>query len=160
MKRAFLILLLAGWTNTGLAEEHSSIKFPSPDGRFALKISEDLKADLIQKASGKIMVDLGKVYWRYLDHPEETVLVWSADSKWAAYGTRDDREGDTTVYFWSGSAFEEIRLPDDLPEPKIKFRKAGGAVKNYGGSVKPLRWLKSGELELSSKSMMLSRDDG
>ena len=32
--------------------------------------------------------------------------------------------------------------------------------KNYGGGVTPLRWLKSGELELSSEDMMLSRDDG
>ena len=54
-----------------------------------------------------------------------------------------------------------VPLPDDLPGPAIKFRKgAGGGVKNYGGAVKPLRWLKSGELELSSDSMMLSRVDG
>jgi hypothetical protein len=33
-------------------------------------------------------------------------------------------------------------------------------VKNYGGAVKPLRWVKPGELEVSSDSMMLSRDDG
>jgi hypothetical protein len=26
--------------------------------------------------------------------------------------------------------------------------------------VKPLKWLKSGELEMSSEEMMLSRDDG
>ena len=33
-------------------------------------------------------------------------------------------------------------------------------MKHYGGGVTPLRWLKSGELELSSEDMMLSRDDG
>jgi hypothetical protein len=160
MDRTFIILLAFCWAAVGVAENSSSIKFPSPDGRFALRISEDLKVDLIEKASGKVMVDLGEIYRRYESHPEETVLVWSADSKWAAYGTRGEREGDTTVYFWNGSVFEDIPLPDDLPGPEIKFRKRSGAVKNYGGAVKPLRWLKSGELELSSDLMMLSRDDG
>jgi hypothetical protein len=65
-----------------------------------------------------------------------------------------------SVYFWNGSTFEEVPLPDDLPSPDIKFRKESesGHVKNYGGAVKPLRWLKSGELELSSDSMMLTED--
>jgi hypothetical protein len=68
---------------------------------------------------------------------------------------------ETSVYFWNGSSFHQIPLPDDLPAPEIKFRKgASSAVKNYGGAVKPLRWLKSGALELSTDSMMMSRDDG
>ena len=67
-----------------------------------------------------------------------------------------------SVYFWNGSAFEEMSLPDDLPSPDIKFRKENesGHVKNYGGAVTPLRWLKSGELELSSDLMMLTEGDG
>ena len=161
MSRPFLVLLALCWTSAGLAEASASDKFPSPDGRFALRVDADLKVALIEQTSGKVMVDLGSVYSRYLSHPEETVLVWSADSKWAAYATRGDREGDTSVYFWNGSAFDKIPLPDDLPGPSIKFRKgASGGVKNYGGAVKPLRWLKSGELELSSDVMMLSRVDG
>ena len=161
MPRTFLTLLVVCWAGVGLAEDSSSLKFPSPDGRFALRVTDEAKVDLIEQASGKVMVDLGQVYGRYLSHPEETVLVWSADSKWAAYGTRGDREGHATVYFWNGSAFEEIPLPDNLPDPDIKFRKGrGGAVKNYGGAVKPLRWLKPAELELSSNSMMLSDVDG
>jgi hypothetical protein len=161
MYRVFLTLLVFCWTAVGLAEDSSSSKFPSPDGRFALRIAADLKVELIEKASGEVMVDLGTVYSRYLSHPEETVLVWSADSKWAAYATRGNREGDTSVYFWNGSAFEGVSLPDDLPGPEIKFRKGeSGGVKNYGGAVKPLRWLKSGGLELSSDLMMLSRGDG
>jgi len=161
MYRAFLTLLALCWVAAGLAEESSSNKYSSPDGRFALRITGDLKSELIEQASGKVLVDLGTVYSRYLSHPEETVLVWSADSKWAAYATRGDREGDTSVYFWNGSAFEGVPLPNDLPGPEIKFRKGeSGGVKNYGGAVKPLRWLKSGGLELSSDLMMLSRGDG
>jgi hypothetical protein len=53
-----------------------------------------------------------------------------------------------------------VPLPEDLPSPDIKFPKKSGPVKNYGGAVTPLRWLKSGELELSSDLMMLDRDTG
>jgi hypothetical protein len=46
-------------------------------------------------------------------------------------------------------------------DPHIKYARGAGAdVKNYGGGTKPLRWLKSGDLELSSDMMMLSRVDG
>ena len=164
MYRAFVTLLALCWAAVALGDDSSSVKFPSPDGRFALRITEpnenesaDLKIELIEKASGKVMFDLGTAY---RNHLSETVLVWSADSKWAAYGTRDNKHGETSVYFWDGSAFQEVPLPDDMPEPHVKFRKSGsGHVKNYGEAVKPLRWLKSGGLELSSDSMLL-RDDG
>ena len=149
-----------------LAEDGSAIKFPSPDKRFALRVTElkesefaELKVELIEKASGKVLVDLTTAYGKHLS---DTVLVWSADSKWAAFATRDEREGATNVYFWNGSAVEEVPLPVDLPGPDIKFRPKDqdGGVKAYGGEVKPLRWLKSGSLELSSDSMMMSRESG
>ena len=158
MRRAFPTLLLFSWTILGLAEQNSSIKFPSPDGRFALRISEDLTIDLIE-TSGKILVDIGKLYVEPDNSGrEETILVWSADSKWVAYGTRGPgyRSGNTTVYFWNGVAFEEVRLPANLPEPKIE----PGKVKLKGYAVVPLRWLKAGELELSSELMGFGRDDG
>src|SRR5579862_7923064 len=130
------------------AENGSSVKskFPSPDGRFALRIalpaegeSGEPKIDLIEKQSGKVMVDLGTVF---RSHLSDTVLVWSADSKRVAYGTREDKEGEVSVYFWNGSAFQEVPLPDNLPSPDIKFGKgAGDDVKNYGGAPTPLRWL-------------------
>jgi hypothetical protein len=120
--------------------------------------STDLKIELIEKTSGEVMVDLGTAY---PSHVSDTVLVWSTDSKRVAYATRGDREGETSVYFWNGSAFDQIPLPDNLPAPDIKLRKgASGGVKNYGGAAKPLRWLKSGALELSSDSIMTSRGDG
>ena len=51
------------------------IKYPSPDGRFAFRISEDLKIDLI-KTSGQILVDLGKLYVEPdTSSKEETILV-------------------------------------------------------------------------------------
>ena len=166
MHRICLSLWTLCWAAVVFAEDGSSIKFPSPDGRFALRITElkesevgELKVDLIEKASGKVLVDLTTAYGKHLS---DTVLVWSADSKWAAFATRDEREGATNVYFWNGLAFEDVPLPVDLPGPDIKFRpqdQAGG-VKAYGGGVKPLRWLKSGSLELSSDSTMMSRESG
>jgi hypothetical protein len=54
-----------------------------------------------------------------------------------------------------------VFLPKNLPSPRIKFPKGKEEnVKPYGGGVTPLRWLKSGDLEMSSEEMMLSRDDG
>jgi hypothetical protein len=134
------------------------IKYPSPDGKFALRITQPTEAEvakiaLIEKASGKVMVDLGISL-------RSQVLVWSPDSKWAAYGDRGYGSGQVKVYFWNGSTFEEVALPEDLPSPSIKFPKEIGSLKNYGGAPTPLRWLESGELELSSDSMMLDRISG
>jgi hypothetical protein len=103
-----------------------------------------------EKASGEIMADLGISLG-------SQVLIWSPDSKWAAYGNRHYGSGKVKVYFWNGSSFEEATLPDDLPSPDIKFPKKTGSLKNYGGAATPLRWLKFGELELSSDSKMLDR---
>jgi hypothetical protein len=131
-------------------------KFPSPDGRFSLR-TKDREVQLIENDSDQVIVDLGEP-WR------RQVLVWSPDSKRVAYGNRGDKAGEVSIYFWNGSTFEEVPLPDELelPSPHIKFRKEheSGHVKNYGGAVTPLRWLKSGELELSSDSMMLHSNSG
>jgi tetratricopeptide (TPR) repeat protein len=128
------------------------IKYPSPDGRFSLR-TKDREVQLIENDSDQVIVDLGEP-WRW------QVLVWSPDSKRVAYANRGDKWGELKVYFWNGSAFEEATIPDDLPIPHIKFRKSTGSVKNYGGAAMPVRWLKSGDLELSRDLMMLDRDSG
>lgn len=162
MYRVLLAFILFGCaTNIGISAE-SVIKCSSPDGRFALRIaalpenkSAGFGIELIEKNSGEVLLDLENVYENHLS---DTILVWSADSKKVAFGTRGNKEGETRVFFWNGSVFEEAALPDHLPVPKIQFGPvAGGGVKNYGGTVKPTRWLDSGELELSADSTMLSR---
>ena len=138
------------------AEEE--IKYLSPDGRFALRIVDEQKVELIEKASGEVMVDLGEA-WHNPGQVSQ-ILVWSRGSKRVAYGNRGYKGGEVSVYFWDGSSFEQVALPEELPSPHIKFPKDCGAVKNYGGAATPLRWLKSGELELSSDLMMLCRGSG
>ena len=138
------------------AEEE--IKYPSPDGRFALRIIDEQKVELIEKVSGRMMVDLGEA-WHNPGQVSQT-LVWSRDSRRVAYGNRGYKEGEVSVYFWNGSSFEQVALPEELPSPDIKLPKDCGAVKNYGGAATPVRWLRSGDLELSSDLMMLCRESG
>ena len=123
--------------------------------------------ELIEKDSGKLILMLHDGSDTDLFDPSECVLVWAADSKRLAYGFRANPPGarveerSTLICFWNGSGFDKVFLPENLPSPRIKFPKGKeGNVKPYGGGVTPLRWVKSGELELSSEDMMLSRDDG
>ncbi len=68
------------------AEEE--IKYPSPDGRFVLRITKSKDdeyhptVELIEKQSGTVLVTLhnGQEDTDLFD-ASETVLVWSADSK-------------------------------------------------------------------------------
>ena len=149
-----------------------AIKYPSPDGRFALRITQPTDdeyhpaVELIEKDSGKLILMLHDDSDTDLFDPSECVLVWSADSKRVAYGFRANPPGarveerSALICFWNGSGFDKVFLPENLPSPRIKYPKGqGGNVKPYGGGVTPLRWLKSGDLELDSEEMMFSRDD-
>ena len=143
-------------TNVCAGRAAEEIKDPSPDGRFALRITDEQKVELVEKASGRVMVYLGEA-WHNPGQVSQ-ILVWSGDSKRVAYGNRGYKEGEVSVYFWNGSSFEQIPLPEDLPSPDIKLPKDCGAVKNYGGAATPVRWLRSGDLKLSSDLMMLCRE--
>ena len=161
MMRGFIILLLGCLAGAVLGEDSSSIKFPSPDGRFELRVA-DLKVDLIETASGKVMIDLGTLWINRDTNTDREVprLVWSDDSKWVAYGTRTSASGSTTVYFLDGSAFKKLALPAKLPEPKIKPREGDSDVKLKCYADEPLKWIRPGELEVSSKLMGIGRDVG
>jgi len=145
-------------TNVCAVRAAEEIKNPSPDGRFALRIIDDQKVELVEKASGRVMVDLGEAW--HSPGQVSQILVWSPDSKQVAYANRGDKWGEVKVYFWNGTTFDEASLPEDLPSPDIKLPKDCGAVKNYGGAATPVRWLRSGDLELSSDLMMLCRESG
>lgn len=148
----FIELEKAGITHPDMEKIKAllQIKYPSPDGRFSLR-TENGEVQLIENDSGQVMTDLGDP-WR------RQVLVWSPDSKRMAYANRGDKWGEVKVYFWNGTTFDEASLPEDLPSPDIKLPKDCGAVKNYGGAATPLRWSRSGDLELLSDLMMLCRE--
>ena len=137
--------------------------FDSPDGRFALKVeapdkeAEEAKLAIVEKASGKVVGDLGTDYASILSRIK---VVWSPDSKRVAYRGAGEKDWSTSVYVWDGSAFRHVPLPENLPSPDIKFRKSDeqGGVKNYGGGVEPVRWLKSGDLELVSEETQMARE--
>jgi hypothetical protein len=96
------------------------IKYPSPDGRFALRITQSKDdeyhptVDLIEKGSGKVFVTLQSASDTDLVDASESVLVWSADSKSVAYGFRASPPGarilslGALVCFWNGSGFEGV----------------------------------------------------
>ena len=149
------------------------IKYQSPNGRFALRITQSKDnedhptVELIEKDSGRVMVTLHSGSDTDSFDASESVLVWSTDSKRVAYGFRANPQGarveqrSALVCFWNGSSFDKVILPENLPQPDIKFPKGKGeSVKPYGGGVTPVRWLKSGDLEMTNDEMMLSRDDG
>jgi len=154
-----------------LAEEE--IKYSSPDGRFALRITESKDnedhptVELIEKGSGKALLTLHNRSDTESFDASQTILVWSPDSRRVAYGFRANPRGarieelDALICFWNGVGFDKVSLPENLPQPEIKFPKGKDAnLKPYGGGITPVRWLKSGDLEMSNEDMMLSRDDG
>ena len=169
--KRFLFIAFACWTTYACALlAGEEIKNLSPDGRFALRITQPKDdeyhpmVELIEKDSGKVMVTLHNGSDSDLFDASESVLVWSADSKSVAYGFRASPPGvrvverGTLVCFWNGSGFDKVFLPENLPVPEIKFPEGkGGYEKPYGGGVKPLRWLKSGDLEISNEDEVMLR---
>src|SRR6476620_5396105 len=96
------------------AEEE--IKYPSPDGRFALRITKSKDdeyhrtVELIEKQSGTVLLTLhnGQEDTDLFD-ASEAVLVWSADSKRVAYGFRANPPGARVVEAGRLSVFGTAR---------------------------------------------------
>ena len=158
----FLLAMLSA-VSALAADDDETKSFDSPDRRFTLKVTAastddgEPKLEVLEKASGKVVGDLGT------DYPpiaRRIKVAWSADSKRLAYRTAGEKDWSTEVYFWDGSGFRYVKLPEELPSPEIKFRKSDeeGGVKNYGGGVEPVRWSKSGDLELRSEETQMARE--
>ena len=92
------------------------IKYPSPDGRFALRITQPKDdeyhptVELIEKDSGKVIVTLHSASDTELFDPSGSVLVWSADSKRVAYGFQDSPPGVRVVSRGTLSVFGTVRV--------------------------------------------------
>jgi hypothetical protein len=131
------------------------IRDKSPDGKFALRLTQEDEgwaAAIIDLKSKKDVVTL-EIYQNFT---EDAHLLWSKDSQRVAYFEPDRRGGSTTVYFRKGSAFEEVSLPyNDFPACEEKPAENDGGDKYLKGieaTIKPEKWLRSGELVLSQHS--------
>ncbi len=149
---------------SGFAEE--VIKFPSPDGKFAVSMGAWL-TNHFDSASGGWVTDSAAKPGAILELKSHKVVlefetplrenedkaVWSADSKRLALNHLGNKTGEMKVFFSDGDSFKEVQLPE-LPEIQLKMRPShnpeGDSTVHFDyDKVTPLRWLKSGALVLS-----------
>jgi len=130
------------------------IKDASPDGKFAMLLTEDekeegrVKIQLIEVSSRTVVLDLAESGH---PHSEDCKLLWSSDSQRFAFYEAIHRGGDITVYFRNESGFTESRLPElggCATAAQKKELKAKGVLKFIEYNAVPKEWLKSGALVL------------
>jgi hypothetical protein len=143
---AFLI-----WTGA-IAADDQQTKDPSPDGKFAMLLTNDqveagrVKIQLIETNSRKVVLDLADSGH---PHAEDCKLLWAPDSQRVAFYEAIQRGGDTTVYFRTDSGFSESPLPElrgCATAAQKKELKAKGVNKFIEYDTAPKEWLKSGAL--------------
>lgn len=134
------------------------VAWPSPDGRYAIHkvfsdacatgASEVTRAELIDKASGKVLADLtdddiGQGFYR------EGKVMWSPDSKrFAFFSGAPASDAQTVVYQTDGKTFTRA----DDPEVKFPGRDTDAELKGaklMWSSIEPLRWAKPDVLIIS-----------
>jgi hypothetical protein len=129
-------------------------KFPSPDGKFAMLLTEDqkeagrVKIELVQVDSRKVVLNLADSGH---PHSEDCKLLWSADSQRFAFYEARHRGGDTTVYFRNESEFTESPLPElggCATAREKKELRGKGVHKFIEADTAPKEWLKLGALVL------------
>jgi hypothetical protein len=134
------------------AEEE--IKYPSPDGRFALRITESKDdeyhptVELIEEHSGTVLLTLhdGQKDSDLFD-ASEAALVWSADSKRVAYGFRANPPGakvverGVLVCFWERLGFRQGVFAG-------KFAIAADQVSQRKGGERETLWGRGESLEM------------
>src|SRR5689334_22224480 len=87
-------ILLSTAQIRGEADRAEQIKYASPNGRFVLRITQakdneyQPTVELIEKDSGKVMLTLHSGLDGEDFDASDSALVWSPDSKRAAYGFR------------------------------------------------------------------------
>ena len=150
----FAVILIANCLLPSLKAK-DNIRDKSPDGKFALRITQEEEgwgAAIIDLKNKKDVVGL-EIYQNFT---EEAHLVWSKDSQKVAYFEPDRRGGSTTVYFRKGSEFEEVTLPyGDFPacDEKPGEKDSGDKyLKTVEATTRPAKWLSSGDLVLEQHS--------
>jgi hypothetical protein len=131
------------------ANEGEKIKYRSPNGKFAMRLTEDGN-ELVEIKSGKTLVELEEVGPGWA---KDSKLVWSADSKYVAHFSADRHGGSTTIYRQSGDTFEAAQLPEFS---ECEKRNVG---KEFEASTEPKRWLNANTLVLLTREAWSNQDD-
>ena len=139
------------------------VAWPSPDGRYAIhkvfsdefpsSVSKVVRAEVMQKATGKALRDLTADDIGTGDVREGSVL-WAPDSKRFAFLSRKLGEERMTAYQLSGESFARIDLPlpmaekaGDANDPELKDAVFDG---EYGEPEPvPVRWTQPNVLTLT-----------
>ena len=150
----FTVILIACYLLPSLKAK-DTVRDKSPDGQFALEITkEDVgwAAAIINVKTNENVVGLDI----YQNYTEDAHLVWSKDSQRVAYFEPDRRGGSTTVYFRRDSGFEEVSLVEiefpDCEEKQSQQDSNDKYLKTIETTMRPLKWLSSGELVLEQHS--------
>ena len=124
----------------------------SPDGRYAIRKkfsneftdsdSEVIKAQLVEKKTGKVIVDLIREDVG-VGLTKEGDVLWSPDSKHFAYSSTGPEEERLSIYRLSGAKFVKVNLPS--PDAKIPDPTNDPELKEMNSSVEyaepdPTRW--------------------
>lgn len=128
------------------------VDWPSPDGRYAIRKtfsneftdgdSEVIKAQLIEKKTGKVIVDLTREDVG-AGLTKEGDVLWSPDSKHFAYSSTGADEERLSIFRLSGAKFVKVKLPS--PDEKIPNPTNDPELKETNSSVEyaepdPMRW--------------------
>jgi hypothetical protein len=142
----------------------NQIRDPSPDGEFAMLLTEDrkeegrVKIQLIEVSSGKVLLDLADSGQPHAGHCK---LLWSPNSERFAFYEARHRGGDTTVYFRNESGFAESPLPElggCATASQKKELEGKGVHKFIEADTVPKEWLKSGALVLTNAQGWETKD--
>ena len=148
----FVLFVFSVVTLCALAKTNADdrIKSRSPNGKFAMRLSED-GSELIWVKSGKPLMELDEVV---AGSAKGSKLVWSPDSKYFAHFSENRRGGSTTIYRQKGDdEFEEVALPEF---PDCEKKNVG---KEFESSLEPKRWLNAATLILLEREAWTNEDN-
>ncbi len=159
----FLAIALSAFAAEPTQENDESAdgpRFPSPDGHYALLVTEDAagnsdadRVELIELATKRVLLVLRDAGDEY-NVSTKAKLDWSADSQLVAAYAGWKRGGTTRLFMREGDGFSEVKLPElpnlpDEPSPAIaKQNKEGFPRAITIGDLAFVRWLKSGGVVL------------
>ena len=159
--RKLIFILVSGALAFSMARADNETKFPSPDAKFAMRLSaqdDGVKIQLIEVSSGKVVLDLADSGQPHAGHCK---LLWSPNSQRFAFYEARHRGGDTTVYFRNESGFTESPLPElggCATASQKKELEGKGVHKFIEADTVPKEWLKSGALVLMNAQGWETKD--